>query len=251
MRTNLSGLLLGALLLAAGGISLRGLSGGSAQMMVLVDGHPQYAGIFGHPISDAYQSLLADKVEVLRGPASVLYGSNAMGGVVNIVTRKQHTDGHCRDMGFEQSSGYAKVGYDITSNWNAYADVNVTHFNASYPGPVSAPLVDGDQRVTRGVASLAVTNTYERTSGALSFFYNWGKHWINDGYTPSKGQTSRGQPLARRHRVDTSGRRGRALASRRGAESISHQGLPLSHPARDVHVPAAEPRFEARIDVEL
>lgn len=215
---------------AAGGISLRGLSGGTAQMMVLVDGHPQYAGIFGHPISDAYQSLLADKVEVLRGPASVLYGSNAMGGVVNIVTRKQHTDGvnthvragygsfntleteatnlirkgrfssvlsasynrtdgHRRDMGFEQSGGYAKLGYDISSHWNAYADVNVTHFNASYPGQVSAPLVDGDQRITRGVGSLAVTNNYERTSGALSLFYNWGKHWVNDGYTPSNGQT--------------------------------------------------------------
>lgn len=39
---------------AAGGISLRGLSGGSARMMVLIDGHPQYAGIFGHPVSDAY-----------------------------------------------------------------------------------------------------------------------------------------------------------------------------------------------------
>ncbi len=65
---------------AAGGISLRGLSGGSARMMVLIDGHPQYAGIFGHPVADAYQTLLADRVEVLRGPASVLYGSNAMGG---------------------------------------------------------------------------------------------------------------------------------------------------------------------------
>lgn len=78
---------------AAGGISLRGLSGGSARLMVLIDGHPQYAGIFGHPIADAYQSLLADKVEVLRGPASVLYGSNAMGGVINIVTRRMHEDG--------------------------------------------------------------------------------------------------------------------------------------------------------------
>lgn len=216
---------------AAGGISLRGLSGGTARMMVLIDGHPQYAGIFGHPIADAYQSLLADKVEVLRGPASVLYGSNAMGGVINIVTRKMHedgvhtnlhagygsyntveteltnmvrkgrfssvisgsynrTDGHRDDMGFEQYGGYAKLGYDITDNWNMYADVNVTHFNASYPGPVSALLVDGDQRITRGVSSFAVTNKYEKTSGSASFFYNWGNHWINDGYTPSAGETS-------------------------------------------------------------
>ena len=216
---------------AAGGISLRGLSGGNARMMVLIDGHPQYAGIFGHPISDSYQSLLADKVEVLRGPASVLYGSNAMGGVVNIVTRKMHadgvrthlragygsyntleteltnsirhkrfssvvsgsynrTDGHRDDMDFEQYGGYAKVAYDFSDNWNVYADVNVTHFNASYPGPAGEPLVDGDQRITRGVTSLAVNNDYGHTSGALSFFYNWGNHWINDGYTPSQGETS-------------------------------------------------------------
>ena len=215
---------------AAGGIALRGLSGGSGRMMVLIDGHPQYAGIFGHPISDAYQSFLAERVEVLRGPASVLYGSNAMGGVINIVTRQLHeegvktnvnlgygsfntlqsevtnrirkgrftslisgsynrTDGHRSDMGFEQYGGYAKLGYRVTDNWNLRGDVNVIHFNASYPGPVSAPLLDGDQSITRGMTSFAVENKYEKTSGAASFFYNWGNHWINDGYTPSKGET--------------------------------------------------------------
>ena len=215
---------------AAGSISLRGLSGGTARLMVMIDGHPQYAGIFGHPIADAYQSFLAERVEVLRGPASVLYGSNAMGGVVNIVTRKMQedgvktnlragygswntleteltnrirkgrfssvvsgsynrTDGHRADMGFEQYGGYAKLGYEVTDNWNLRGDVNVTHFNASYPGPVDAPLLDGDQRITRGMTSFAVENRYEKTSGAVSFFYNWGDHWINDGYTPSEGET--------------------------------------------------------------
>lgn len=214
---------------AAGSISLRGLSGGTARLMVMIDGHPQYAGIFGHPIADAYQSFLAERVEVLRGPASVLYGSNAMGGVINIVTRKMQedgvktnlragygsyntleteltnrirkgrfssivsgsynrTDGHRADMGFEQYGGYAKLGYEMADNWNLRGDVNVTHFNASYPGPVDAPLLDGDQRITRGMTSFAVENRYEKTSGAVSFFYNWGNHWINDGYTPSAGE---------------------------------------------------------------
>ena len=72
---------------AAGGINLRGISGGAGQLMVLIDGHPQYQGIYGHPLADSYQTLMAERVEVLRGPASVLYGSNAMGGVINIVTR--------------------------------------------------------------------------------------------------------------------------------------------------------------------
>ena len=214
---------------AAGSISLRGLSGGSGRLMVLIDGHPQYAGIFGHPIADAYQSFLAERVEVLRGPASVLYGSNAMGGVVNIVTRKMdsdgirtnlragygsyntleseatnrirkgrfssvvsgsynRTDGHRADMGFEQYGGYARVGYEATEHWNLRGDVNVTHFNASYPGPVGAPLLDGDQRITRGMTSFAAENHYGKSSGALSLFYNWGDHRINDGYTPSEGE---------------------------------------------------------------
>ena len=60
---------------AAGGISLRGISAGVGQMLVLIDGHPQYNGIYGHPISDSYQTLIAERIEVLRGPASVLYGS--------------------------------------------------------------------------------------------------------------------------------------------------------------------------------
>ena len=78
---------------AAGGISMRGLAGGAGQMLVLIDGHPQYQGVFGHPISDSYQTLMAERVEIVRGPASVLYGTNAMGGVMNIVTRQARQEG--------------------------------------------------------------------------------------------------------------------------------------------------------------
>lgn len=96
------------------------------------------------------------------------------------------TDGHRDNMEFEQYGGYAKLGYEMTGNWNLRGDINIPHFNASYPGPITAPLLDGDQRITRGVTLFAIENNYEQTSGGLSFFYNWGKHWINDGYTPSK-----------------------------------------------------------------
>ena len=213
---------------AAGGLSLRGLSGGAGRLMVLIDGHPQYMGLFAHPIADAYQSFLAERVEVLRGPASKLYGSNAMGGVVNIVTRQMQengvstdvnlgygsyntlqteavnrvrsgrfgsvagvsynrTDGHRPGMGFEQYGGYARLSYEISGHWSARADVNITHFNASNPGSVTAPMAEADQRVTRGMASAAVENNYRRTSGGVSVFYNWGRHEINDGYTVGKG----------------------------------------------------------------
>lgn len=207
---------------AAGAISMRGLSGGSSQILVLIDGHPNYAGIYGHPIADSYQSLMTERVEVLRGPASLLYGSKAMGGVINIVTRKpqdgthanihagygsfntaetefsvntqqgklsavasgsyNRTDGHSDNLDFEQYGGYAKLGYEISKNWNASANIDITRFKASYPGPESAPLTDADQDITRGTTALFIENNYARTSGAISLFYSWGDHWINDGY---------------------------------------------------------------------
>lgn len=210
---------------AAGNISMRGLTGSSAQTLVLIDGHPQYAGIFGHPIADVVQASMIERVEVLRGPASILYGSNAMGGVVNLVTRKfaqdgthtnahigagsfgtvetsldnttrygkfsstvagsySRTDGHRDNMNFEQYAGFAKFGYDINSAWKVSADVDVTRFNASQPGPDYQPLEDADQKITRGMASAMIENNYEKTGGAVSAFYNWGDHWINDGYNP-------------------------------------------------------------------
>ncbi len=208
----------------SGGMSLRGIGGSpTTGLLVLIDGHPQYMGLMGHPIADAYQSMLAEKVEVVRGPASVLYGSNSMGGVINIITRRQQedgvktnariaygayntltteaasqikrgrlssivtasynrTDGHRADMEFEQYGAYAKSSYELSSVWNMSGDVNLTHFNASNPGASDAPVFDNDSRITRGMASLSLDNNYEKTSGALKLFYNWGRHKINDGY---------------------------------------------------------------------
>ena len=73
----------------SGGMSIRGLSSSTGQVLVVIDGQPQYQGVYGHSISDSYLNTMAERVEVVRGPASVIYGSNAMGGVVNIVTKNR------------------------------------------------------------------------------------------------------------------------------------------------------------------
>ena len=41
----------------------------------------------------------------------------------------------------------AKFGYEISDAWNVWADVNLTHFDASNPGEISNPLLDNDQRI--------------------------------------------------------------------------------------------------------
>lgn len=79
---------------AAGSMNMRGVGGSpTTGVLVLIDGAPQYMGLMGHPLADSYQSLFAERVEVVSGPASLLYGSNAMGGAINIVTRRQYEDG--------------------------------------------------------------------------------------------------------------------------------------------------------------
>lgn len=85
---------------SAGTVNIRGV-GQSNKVLMLFDGQPQWAGVFGHSLPDTYVASDIDRVEVIRGPGSLLYGSNAMGGVVNLITRSQHEEGvnsHVRAM---------------------------------------------------------------------------------------------------------------------------------------------------------
>ncbi len=70
--------------------SLRGL--GAPRTLVLVDGHRWATDIFGETDLSTIPSSIIDHVEILQDGASAIYGSDAIAGVVNIIT-KQHFDG--------------------------------------------------------------------------------------------------------------------------------------------------------------
>jgi outer membrane cobalamin receptor len=73
---------------ASGGIHVRGLGGSpNSQVLVVEDGVPDYQGIFGHPIPDAFIPALIDRVVLVKGGDGVLYGTNAMGGVIVVENR--------------------------------------------------------------------------------------------------------------------------------------------------------------------
>lgn len=101
---------------AAGSISLRGFGAASGRVLILIDGHPQFESIYGHPVSDEYIASNAQRVEVARGASSVLYGSNAMGGAINIITRKPTRDGNALDIKLMGGS-YGTLRGNISDNY--------------------------------------------------------------------------------------------------------------------------------------
>ena len=74
----------------SGQMDVRGSTGSAggvgSRVLMLVDGHPALSGDGGELIWEALPLLDLDQVEVVKGAASSLYGSNALGGVVNLVT---------------------------------------------------------------------------------------------------------------------------------------------------------------------
>jgi iron complex outermembrane receptor protein len=111
---------------AAGQISLRGMGGSpTTGVLVLMDGIPQIMGIFGHPFADTDGTATADRVEVYRGPASLRFGSNAVGGAIDIHTpeaEKNGFSGEARlDFGRFSTRDFAVQSGWRSSKWNVWA----------------------------------------------------------------------------------------------------------------------------------
>ncbi|MCB0282959.1 MAG: TonB-dependent receptor [Calditrichae bacterium] len=71
----------------AGLLNLRGQGGKpNTGVLVLLNGHPDFMSIFGHPLPDVYGMDDIRQVEILAGPASTVFGNSAFGGVINLVS---------------------------------------------------------------------------------------------------------------------------------------------------------------------
>ncbi len=122
----------------SGQITIRGIGGSpNNEILILIDGQPQYMGWYGHPLDDSYLSANVDHVEVIRGPASMLYGSNAMGGVINIITHGTQKDGISGNAsilyGSDDAQRYGlQLGYQ-EKQWNMLGSFTHEHTDGDRP----------------------------------------------------------------------------------------------------------------------
>lgn len=70
---------------AGSGMRLQGL--GAQRVLVLLDGEPIVGRVNGNLDLSRLPASIIERIEVVEGPQAVLYGSDALGGVINIVTR--------------------------------------------------------------------------------------------------------------------------------------------------------------------
>lgn len=73
-------------------INIRGV-GGTKRVLFMMDGVPLNSALTGMVQPNQIQLQSVKRIEVVKGPFSSLYGSNAMGGVINIISKKREKDG--------------------------------------------------------------------------------------------------------------------------------------------------------------
>ena len=79
---------------SSGGITMRGLGGSpNTQVLTVIDGAPEYQGVFGHPLPDLLLPELVEEISVTPGGDSVRYGGSAMAAVIRVDSRWRETDG--------------------------------------------------------------------------------------------------------------------------------------------------------------
>lgn len=117
-------------------VQMQGFDGD--HVLVLVNSQPLIAPTGSSVDLDQVSVLNIERIEILRGAASVLYGSSAMGGVINVITRKaQKNSAKFR----YQASNYTQNSIDSGDISGLY-QLDVNQMILGWQGSISAQKID-------------------------------------------------------------------------------------------------------------
>lgn len=214
---------------AAGTVNIRGVGGGN-KVLFMIDGQPQWAGVFGHSLPDTYVANGVERVEVVKGPSSLLYGSGAMGGSVNIVTRRQSEDG-------TYGRARAMFGSFTTEKFDVSAGTRKGKFAA-----MAAAQLDRSNGNREG-SEFWLANQF------IQLQYSPAEHW-ETGANVDMTQTKANNPGTTQSPLEdmwTKMYRGTASVFVKNSHSKAHGGVQAyinwgTHEIDDGHAPDAAPR---------
>lgn len=170
----------------ASSIYLRGTN--ADQLVVLIDGIRINSATLGTTSFENLPLAIIDRIEILRGPASSLYGADAIGGVIQIFTRRNNTD-HTRLYGSVGAGSYdtytGNAGFD--SRYRALqfgAQIN-SHDTRGISAKKSPPLnIDRDRDGYRNLSGSAYADL-EFAQGhtlGMRFMESDGRNQFDNGY---------------------------------------------------------------------
>ncbi|MDI6840884.1 MAG: TonB-dependent receptor [bacterium] len=200
-------------------VNIRGIGGNGTQLMVLIDGMPVKTGLFGWIVTHSLPLNNVERIEVVRGPLSVLYGSDALGGVINIITkrpRKEKEVNYTASYGTYRTYGYQICGGGTFGNFSCYftsdrKDSDGHLYNSEYQGEdyttrlgyklsknteVSflgkyfeaekeepAPSPDGTFNDYKTTAfDITLNSKGKWWDGSFKIYHNYGHHLFSDGW---------------------------------------------------------------------
>jgi iron complex outermembrane receptor protein len=140
------------------GVKLRGL--GTNRITLLYDGIPIYEPYYN---SFDLKAIAADQIEsvkVLKGATSVLYGPNAMGGVVDVLSRRPAHD-----------QFNLRLDYGTRQTYGVYAGGALRARNLLFTGSASHEASDGFNWVNGGQTELRKNTDYERSNFGGKLYY--------------------------------------------------------------------------------
>ena len=172
------------------GVGMRGFSGrgtGQSRVLVLLDGEPLNDGYTGILTWQTLPISEVERVEVARGPFSSLYGGNAMGGVINVLTKpveKRHIEVSGR-YGSQDMTMYSLNASDLF--WNKLG-LTVGYQRLQSGGYPSRMITKSASSGTTGTLVTGAIPTMT-TSGSPSFIIgDGGDNWWNQHSFRTRGE---------------------------------------------------------------
>jgi vitamin B12 transporter len=149
----------------------------SNQTLVLVDGIRINPGTIGLPGLQNIRPDMIERIEVVKGPRSALWGSDAIGGVVNVVTRRGSEDGWITEAGYgAYDTQRASLNGGVDLGQSAALDVGVSWTDSDgFPTRTTDDIDRGYENLSANVALRAdvgaaeVTVRHYRTEGTTEY----------------------------------------------------------------------------------